>query len=176
MKRVGQLYRDNLREHIKQGVEKNTGIFLFSYSRVSSPQITNLRKSLRQTGARMFVSKNSLAQKALKELKQEELAQKINGQTAFIWGGSDSVEVSKILVKFAKDFEYVVLQGGMLEGRLLKKEDIKKLSDLPSRQVLLAMLLGSLQAPLSRLAGALNAKTRDLLSLLKQLSEKKGGN
>ena len=75
-----------------------------------------------------------------------------------------------------KDFETVIVQGGLLQGKLIEQADIKKLSELPSRDVLLSMLLSAIQSPLTRLAGALNAKTRDLVSVLKQLSEKKGGN
>ena len=93
-----------------------------------------------------------------------------------VWGGSDSAEVSKILIDFIKTSEKVVVQGGLLQGRILEQADIKKLSELPSKEVLLATLFATIQAPLTRFAGALNAKTRDLLSVLKQLGEQKGGN
>ena len=83
--------------------------------------------------------------------------------------------MSKILVDFVKGTEDFIVQGGLLQGRVLEKNDVTRLSELPSRDVLLSMLLSSLQAPLTRLAGALNAKTRELVSVLKQLSEKKGG-
>ncbi len=86
-----------------------------------------------------------------------------------------SAEISKVLCKFSKECEFVKLSAGLLEGRILNLDDIKKLSELPSKQVLLALLFGTIQAPLTRLAGALNAKTQELLSILKQLSEKKGG-
>ena len=124
----------------------------------------------------MYVSKNSLASLALKDLEREKLAESIDGQTAFIWSDSDSVEISKILVEFAKDIDTVSVSGGLLEGKILDKDDVKRLSDLPSREILLSMLLSAIQSPLTRFAQALNAKTRDLLSVLKQLSEKKGGN
>ena len=175
MKKVGQLFRENLIEQIKDGVEHNNSLFLLTYSRISAPKISDLRKDLRRAGARMYVSKNSIARLAFKELQKEELAQKILGQSAFIWCNTDSTAVSKILVKFAKESDSILLQGGLLQGKVIQKEDIKKLSELPSREVLLAMLFGTIQSPLSRLAGALNAKTRELLSILKQLSEQKGG-
>ena len=176
MKKVGQLFRENLTAQVKDGVVKNSSLFLLTYTRLSSPKMSDLRKNLRKAGARMYVSKNSMARLALKELKKETLAERLQGQSAFIWCNTDSVEVSKILVKFAKDSENILIQGGLLEGRVITKDDVKKLSDLPSREVLLAMLFGAIQAPLTHLAGALNAKTRELLSVLKQLSEKKGGN
>ncbi len=175
MKKVGQIFRDTLIDQVKKGVGENTSVFLLSYTRMSSPKLSGLRKSLRKAGAKMYVSKNSVARLALKQLQKDELAEKINGQSAFIWSNTDSVEVSKILINFTKDTEDVLLQGGLLEGRMIQKSDIKKLSDLPSKEVLLAMLLGTIQAPLTRFAGALNAKTRELLSIIKQLSEKKGG-
>jgi large subunit ribosomal protein L10 len=80
------------------------------------------------------------------------------------------------LVDFVKGFEGVIVQGGLLQGRILEQEDVKRLSELPTREILLAKLLSVIQSPLNRLAMALNAKTRELLSILKQLSEKKGGN
>jgi large subunit ribosomal protein L10 len=138
--------------------------------------MSDLRKNLYRTGASVCVAKNSVARLALKEIEQEELAGKISGQTALVWGGADSSEVSKILIDFIKESENISVCGGLLQGKFIEKGDVKKLSELPSREVLLSMLLSTIQAPLTRLAGALNAKTRDLVSVLKQLSEKKGGN
>lgn len=174
--KVGQIYRSGLANRIKEGVEKNSNVFLLSYTRLSAPQLNDIRKVLKKAGADVCVSKNAIAQLALKELKHDKLAQRISGQTAFVLTNKDSAAISKILIKFTKDLENLKLQGGLLEGKVLEKDDIKVLSELPSREVLLAMLLGTLQSPLARLAGALNAKTQELLSILKQLSEKKGGN
>jgi large subunit ribosomal protein L10 len=176
MKKVGRLYRECLVEQLKGGVAGNDNVFLLSYSRVSGLQMGDLRKNLKQTGADVCAAKNSVARLALKEMEYEELADKISGQTALVWGGADSVEVSKILFKCAEESENIVVRGGLLQGRVLGQDDVKKLSELPPREVLLAALLSVIQSPLTRLAGALNAKTRDLLSILKQLSEKKGGN
>ena len=174
--RIGRLYREQLVHQIKEGVDKNKNIFVISYSRLSGAQINTLRKDLKKAGADVTVFKNSLARRALTELKHNQLGDRLSGQTALIWGNTDSVQVSKILVKFIKEFEQVSLQGGLLEGQILQKDDVKRLSELPSREVLLAKLLGTIQAPLTRLAYVLNAKTGELISILKQLSEKKGGN
>jgi len=175
-KRVGQLYREALIKTIKDGFDHNDSVFLFNYDKLSANQVGDLRKTLTQAGAEMHVSKNRIAKIALKELSHEPLAQNLQGQTAFVWSESDSVEISKILVKFAKEFEQVVVQGGVLQGDVLDSSDIYRLSDLPSREVLLCQLLGTIQAPVTQLLGALNAKSRDLLSILKQYSEQKGGN
>ena len=176
MKRVGQLYRENLVNKIKQGIDKSDSVFLLNCSNLDAGQMSNVRKDLRQVGAQVFFSKNVIAAIALRELKNENLAERIERQTALVWSGTDSVAISKILVKFTVDFKDIKIAGGVLSGRTLEQEDIKKLADLPSREVLLSQLLGTIQAPLNQLASVLNAKLRELLSVLKQLSEKKGGN
>ena len=175
MTKVGRLYRESLVNQVKDGVTNNDNVFLLSYSGVSGLKMNDLRKNLKQSGARMYTTRNSVIRLALKEIEQEELSEKISGQTALVWGGTDSSEVSKILIEFIKESENIVVQGGLLQGKILDWGDVKKLSELPSREVLLSMLLSAIGSPLTRLASALNAKTRDLLSILKQLSEKKGG-
>lgn len=174
--KVGQIFRDKLVNRIKGKVEDNANVFLLSFSQLTGAQTSELRKSLKQAGADVYVAKNAIARKALSDLNKPELAESIVGQMAFVWGNADSVEISKILVKHAKEYEQLTVQAGLLENTFLKKEDVQRLADLPSKAVLLATLLGTIQAPVSRLLNALNAKSRDLLSILKQLSEKKGGN
>lgn len=176
MDKVGKIFRDSLIDNIKDGVENNKGIFLLSYSAVSSSEMDGLRKNLKKIGAQLYVSKNRIAQIALKEIDLEQLAEKIERQTAFAWSNEDAVEVSKALVNFTKKRENVEVKGGFLDGSFLDCNDVRRLADLPSKEVLRAQLLGTIIAPLTRLASVLNGKSRDLLSILKQLSEKKGGN
>lgn len=173
--KVGKIFRKILVDTIKDGVENNDSTFLLSYSSVSAIEMDGLRKGLKPTGASVYIAKNRLARIALRQVKQEKFAQNIEGQTAFVWGGGDSVAVSKVLMKFIKECKGVTIKGGLLEGAILEKEDVQRMSELPSREVLLAQLLQVILSPLTRLAGIMNSKSRDLLSILKQLSEKKGG-
>ncbi len=176
MAKVGTIIRKTLVTNIKEKMQNNNSTFVLSYSKISSARLGALRKNLRKIGAQVQVSKNRIAQIALKELKQEKIAGDIKGQTAFVWSNSDPVTVSKALVTFTKECETAKIQGGLLDGSYLAQDDVKRLSDLPSREVLLSRVLGVMVAPAQRLLGAMNAKSRDLLSILKQLSEKKGGN
>ncbi len=176
MKRVGQVYREKLVNRIEDALENNKSVFLLNYSQLSGAKMNDLRKNLKSAGADVYVSRNAIARLALKNLKQESLADRVNGQTAFIWTRSDAVAIAKILVKFVEGCESATVPGGLVEGQILEQHDVKKFSKLPSREILLAMLLGTIQSPVSRLAGVLNAKSRELLSILKQLSEKTGGN
>lgn len=174
MKRVGQIFRESLVNHIKRDVQRWGSTFLVSYTRVSGPKMNTIRKTLQALGAEFYASRNQMAHRALKDLKLEPLAQEIHGQTAFVWSDADTVEISKTLVKFTKEYDGLVIRGGFLQGSILGKRDIERLSDLPSKKVLFAMLLGSLQSPATRLASVLNGKTQELLSILKQFSEKGG--
>ena len=173
MKTVGQLFREKLTRRLKDAVQNNDTIFLMNYSHLTASRMSDFRKNLEKAGAEVFVSRNSLARLALKDLKYDALAERVQGQTAFVWSRADSVEVSKALTKFLGECENIHLKGGLLSGKLFEADDIKKIAELPSREVLLSILFGTIQAPLVHLANALNAKTRDLLSILKQLSEKK---
>lgn len=172
--KVGEIYRKKMAGAIKDGVSKNSSTFLVSFTGVSSAKMDSLRKDLKRKKADVLVSKASVSRLAFKDAKLDTLSGRVQGQTALVLSNSDASEISKILVKFAKNFEGFVVQGGILDGALLDQIQIKTLSDLPSRQVLLTKLLGTMQAPVTRFAGALNAKTRDFMSILKQKSEKGG--
>ena len=175
-KRVGQIYREKIGADLQNGIKGSSNVFLISYSKLSSMQLSEFRKDLEKAGASAYVLKNRIAQLTLRDLGHEKLAERVSDQTAFVWSNEDSVTISKILMNFAKDLEEVKVKGGILDDRLLEAADVQRLSDLPSKQTLQAMLLGTLQAPLVRLAGALNAKSRELLSILKQYGDQKGGN
>lgn len=175
MKKVGYLIRESVSDRIRQGIKDGGNTFLVSYSKVSSFQMSSFRKSLSLVGATVYVSKNRIAKKALRDIELENLASMIQDQTAFVWSQQDSVEVAKALVKFIKENQGIQVQGGILDGCVVDQKDVIQLSDLPSREVLLSMLLQTIQSPLTRLANALNGKTRELINLLKQLSEKSGG-
>jgi len=172
--KVGTLYRKRMATTVKEGVSNKASAFVVSYRGISSAKMNVLRKDLKRKKAEVLVSKTSVARIAFKEAQYEGLANRMEGQTALILSDADASEVSKVLVKFAKDYEGFVVRGGVLDGVVLSEEEIHTLSSLPSREVLLAKLLGTLSAPITRLAMGLNAKTRDLMSILKQKSEKGG--
>lgn len=175
MMKVGQLIRESVINQLTADMTRRRSVFLIGYSGVSSVRMNSLRKALRKAGANLYVSKNSIAQRALKGLHYDKLADNVSGQMAFVLSDADAVEVSKVLTKFVKDCQGVLIRGGLLQNAILEKRDIERLSELPSRGTLLVMLLWALQSPVVRLAAALNSKTYDLLNVLKQLSEREGG-
>ena len=173
--RVGELYRQKIAASVKDGITKNSSAFVVSFTGISGAKMNTLRKDLRRKKADVLVAKTSVARIAFKEAKFQTLADRMEGETAFVLSDADASEISKILVKFAKDYEGFVVKGGVLDGNLLDPNQIKTLSELPPREVLLSMLLGTLLAPMSSFVRVLSAAPRDLLTVLKQKSEK-GGN
>ncbi len=174
--KIGKIYREKITKKLQDGVEKQSSAFVINFRNVSSGEICTLRKTLQQKNAKVYLSRNSLARVGLKGSLLASITDNLDGQTLFVWTNSDPVEVSKILVKFAGKNENIAIRGGVVSSQLLMKSDIKRLSDLPAKEVLLAQLLGTLQSPMTRFARVLNGKTVELLSILKQISEKRGGN
>lgn len=176
MIKIGRIFRDQIVTTIKTGVESRKNAFVVNYNKVGSGPLCSLRKSLQAQNAKMYTSRSALAKIALKDMKLSSIADTLDGSTAFVWSDSDPVDLAKVLVKFQEKNEGFVVRAAIVDKNVIKKEDVKRLSELPTREVLLAQLLGTLQAPMTRLARALNGKTTELLLLLKQLSEKRGGN
>jgi large subunit ribosomal protein L10 len=176
MMKVGKIYRDKVVGKIKDGVTKQQASILVNYNKISSGDISSLRKVLQKNKAKMYSSRNSLVKVALKGTEMSSLAEDLKGTTAFIWTDADASVVSKLLVKFSEKNETFAIRGGVFQKSVLRKEDIKRLADLPAKEVLVAQLLGTLQSPMTRLARTLNGKTTELILILKQLSEKRGGN
>ena len=173
MIKLGQLFRDGFQFQLKQRLENKNNIFVLKFSKVTSPEMSDLRKELKKLGARMVVVKNSVAVRTLKNINLEAIEPMVEGSVALVYSDSDAADISKTLMKFIKSHESSQVKGGILQNAPLTAEDIKKLSTLPSREILLSMLLGAIQSPLSSLSYVLSYKTRALLCALKQISDKK---
>ena len=120
-------------------------------------QDTNLRKAMREAGVEYKVIKNSIISFAVKDSNLSALQEYLEGPTAIAIGEKDAITPSRILVKFAKDYEKLEIKGGMVEGKVIDIDGVKDLASTPSREELIARFIGSLQGPLYGLAAALDA-------------------
>lgn len=163
-------------EEVKSFIEKlqkTKAVILADYKGLTVSQITNLRRKLRESKGAMRVVKNRLFKRALKELSIEGMEPQLKGPTAFISTEHDPVVSAKVLVNFAKDNDKLKLKGGFMESRLLSIKMIEELARLPSREILLARLLGSMNAPATNLVGVLAAIPRQLVTVINAIKEKK---
>ena len=173
MEKAGRIIRSNWLKQIEDGLQNHDVVVMVGFRGLSCTEMDALRLSLRRSKARLFVARNRLAQRALAERQYNRLAQALADQVAFVFTNEDAVTVAKTLMERVKDNERITIKGGVLQGRELNAQDVKQLSELPAKEVLQSQLLAVIIAPVTRLAGALNAKTADLLSILKQYSEQK---
>ena len=139
---------DNFRE--------SNGAVLTEYRGLSVKQLQDLRRSLGEA-ASYFVAKNTLTKIAAKDAGIELDDSLLTGPTAIAFIKGDPVEAAKSLRDFAKENSPLVIKGGFLDGKVLSADEIKKLADLESREVLLAKLAGGLKANLAKAAGLFNA-------------------
>ena len=136
------------------------------YRGLKVDEMVQLRSKLRKEDAQMKVVKNRLAKRALDEQGLMDLTSFIEGPTAITSTDTDPVAPAKVLVELAKEYEALEIRGGSLDGKLMSSAEIIMLSKLPSRDELLAKMLGSLQAPAQNLVGVLSAIPRQLVNVV----------
>jgi len=147
--------------------------FLADYRGLTVDEVNLLRGKLREVGVEYRVVKNTLLKLAAKDTDSACLEEHLAGPTAIAIATADPVAPAKILSDYAKQNNKFELKVGAMGGKVLSLADIKALSDLPSREVLLAKLLGSINAPVSNFVGVLAAVPRSLVQVLAAIQDKK---
>ena len=142
---------------IKEKLEKAQTVVLASYQGLTVEGDTQLRKNLREAGIEYKVYKNTLVTRAAKELGIEGISEYLNGPVSMAFGYEDVTAPARILNDFAKDHKKLELKAGLVEGEIYDKAKLEKLASIPSKEVLIAKLLGSIKSPLSNFAYLLSA-------------------
>lgn len=149
-----------------------TDAFVIDFQGISVPQVTELRKQLRESNSQYVVVKNTLALIAIKGKPLEALNEQFSGPTAIAWS-EDPVGLAKLLTKFAKDTPALKFKGALLDGEAIPVEKIDQIASLPSRDELIAKLAYLLNSPIQGLVNVLNANIRNLAVVLDQISKQK---
>ncbi|MCE7005686.1 50S ribosomal protein L10 [Kibdelosporangium philippinense] len=142
------------------------------YSGLSVSQLTTLRRALGTT-ASYRVAKNTLVKLAAKDAGVEGLDALFEGPTAITFVDGEPVDAAKALRDFAKDNKGLVIKGGYMDGRPLSVDEVNKIADLETREVLLAKLAGAMMGNLSKAAGLFQAPASQVARLAAALQEKK---
>jgi large subunit ribosomal protein L10 len=174
------LNRDNKQELVTEMHERLTrakAVFLADFRGMSVEKATTLRNELRGASVEYKVFKNTLLDRAAQGTDMECLSPYLTGPTAIAISYDDPVSAAKVLSKFAKDPQgKFVLKVGVLSGKVLDLKQIQALAELPSREVLLAKMLGSMQAPATNFVGVLAALPGSLVRALDAIRAQKAGN
>ena len=154
-------------------LKSSKATFLADYRGMDVEAVNKLRGELRPLGVDYRVAKNTLMKRAAKGTDAECLNEHLQGPTAVAFAKEDPVAPAKVLAEMAKASKVFELKGGILDGKLLSNDDIMALAELPSREVLLAKVLGSINAPASNFVGVLAAVPRSLVQVLAAIQDQK---
>jgi large subunit ribosomal protein L10 len=157
---------------LKEQIEGSEALLLTEYRGLTVSEITELRSSLREGGARFAVIKNTLMKRALEQTDASELGSLLDGPSAMAFVREDPVAAAKSVTAAAKKFPALILKGGFVEGRLLSADQAKALADLDTREVMLSKLAGLMKTEMSRAAATFQATQARFLSLLEAFKAK----
>ena len=140
---------------VKEKFESSASSVVVEYRGLSVKQVTELRRALLKENIDFKVYKNSMVERAANDLGYSELAGSLTGPNAFAFS-KDAVAPARVLAKFAKKNDLLVLKGGVVEGKVVDVTTIKMLAGLPGREGMISMILGMLQSPVRKFAYAIS--------------------
>lgn len=147
--------------------------YLVDFRGLSVAEAMDLRGRLRQSGATLTVVKNTLARRAAAEVGLQGLEALLQGPTAIAFCAEDPVAPAKTLQGFIKEKKKLAIKGGYMQRRVLAAAQVEQLASLPTREELIAKVVGGLAAPLYGLANVLTGPVRGLVVALDQIREQK---
>lgn len=161
-----------LLEELREKFEKASGVFFVDYSGLSHKQLEEARRELKSAESELSIAKNTLLALTLRE-KKIATGVPLEGPFAALFSYADPIKTAKIIAGFIKKYGLPKIRFGIYEGSLIDEAMIAKLAMLPTREVLIAKLLGTLNAPISNFVYGLNANVQKLALVLKAIEGKK---
>ncbi len=160
-------------EEIKGKVNNSSYVIVADYTGLTVAKGSLLRERLLKANARMQVVKNRMLGHIAEGNGLGAMRAHLTGPSAMVYGTGDVSEVAKVLKDFVKEHDKLVIKTGALDGVVLTAADVEQLASLPSREVLLSMVVGTIAAPMSQLVGVFQQKVASLLYALQAVADKK---
>lgn len=164
--------KTELLDKYKEIIKNKAGYLLVNSDKTSTSDITKLKIQLKDVNANYAVVKNSIFKVALQETNQPLETQELDGPTAIIYFDEDPTAPAKLIKETQKETELLDAKFGVFEGEFLSEERVMQLAEIPSREVLLSRLVGTMNAPLTGFMNAVTGNVRGLTMVLKGISEK----
>jgi len=144
------------------------------YQGTTVSELTTLRRDIQGAGGEFTVAKNTLVRLAVKDQGYSKILDEfLVGPTAVVYTDGDPVPVAKAMTEFVKKAKKTSIRGGILEGKKITEDDIKSIASLPSKEVLISKMLGSLNAPAQNIVYALSGVSRNLVCVLEAIRKQK---
>ncbi len=170
---ANKAFKSDKIELLKSKLDKAQVALVSDYKGYSVEEITNLRRALQKDGGDYMVTKNTLAKIAVKGTDFEVLTESFKGPIALAFGFNDQVSPAKVLANFIKETKKGEILGAALDGKLLTAQEAQALSKLPSKEELIAKLLGSMNSPASGIVGSMNAVMSSLTRAVAAVRDQK---
>jgi len=168
---VDRAEKEELVASLHEVFNANPVVVVAHYKGLTVAEMSNLRLQMREAGAQFKVTKNRLTKLALQGTPAEGIADLFEGPTA-IGVSEDPVAAPKVLCKYAKTNQKLVIRGGVMEGKVLGAEEVQQLAELPSLDELRAKIAGLINTPASRVASVLQAPAGQIARVLQASAEK----
>jgi large subunit ribosomal protein L10 len=156
-------------EALREQLKGSPNVYVTDFSGLNVLRMTELRRRLRIAGVDYVVVKNTLAQRAFAANGVSALKDHLAGPTGLVLSGRDPVAGAKVLSDFAREFEKPAIKIGLVDGKPMTADQVKRLAELPPKQVLLSQLAGYIQAPMAQFAGVMNAMLSQMVGALEAL-------
>lgn len=163
----------SLVEEVQDKFKRANATFIAEYQGIKAQDMNEFRANLRKSSMDFKVIRNTLARRAVKGTPIESLMSELKGPTAIAFSYSDAAQAAKTLVQFSKEQPKLRLKVGTLGNKVITAAEIQGLAQLPSREVLLAKMLGSMKAPMTGIAGVLAGVPRKFLYALNAVKDQK---
>lgn len=160
-------------EEITSKIKACKAVVFVDYNKLTVAEVSELRNKCREAGCEYKVYKNTLVRKAFNNLGFNQFDETLNGPTAIAFS-ADEITAAKLMSKAAKDYDTkIVVKCGFVDNAYVDKKGVEALATMPSREELVAKMLGSMQAPLSNFAGVLNNLVSGIVRVLARVAENK---
>ena len=160
-------------EEITSKIKASKAVVFVDYNKLTVAEVSELRNKCREAGCEYKVYKNTLVRKAFNNLGFNQFDETLNGPTAIAFS-ADEITAAKLMSKAAKDYDTkIVVKCGFVDNAYVDKKGVEALATMPSREELVAKMLGSMHAPLSNFAGVLNNLVSGIVRVLARVAENK---
>ena len=159
--------------NLRDDIQNASAMYLTDYRGLTVSEMAALRRSLRESGAEYKVVKNTLFKLALEGIADSHIAEILEGPTAVAFVRDDPISPARTILDFMKDHETLSVKGGYMEGRFYDPAQVVALSKIPPQEILLAQLVGSVQAPVYGLVSTLQGVVSSLVYTLQAVADKK---
>jgi large subunit ribosomal protein L10 len=166
--------KEKIIEDLKEKISRAQGMYFADFTGITVEEVNNLRNEFYKEGIDYHVVKNTLALKALESVTgYDKVYNKLVGPTAIAFGYDDPILPAKIIKKFSDKTKKLTVKACVIEKQVFEGSELSTIASMPSRPEIISAILGSIQAPMTGIVGALNAVVRDLVYVIDAIEKKK---